>query len=266
LIDLCQPDDRRWKGLGIGLAAAIKLTPGIFIAFLLLTRRWRAAAVASGTFAGAVLLGFAVLPSASAKYWFGRLFLDSQRVGGVSYVSNQSLNGVLVRLLHGVNAAVPWWLVASVAVGAAGLLLSVWASRAGEELLAVTLCALTGLLVSPISWSHHWVWVALGIVVAIDFAYFRGYRAAWVLLVGLLGLFASGPVLLIWKVPNSNNREYHWHGWQLLIGNAYVIIGLALLAVAYAGLRRWRSAGADHVGPGSAVTASPPTGPVLQRR
>lgn len=274
VLDLCQPDDRRWKGLGVGLAAAIKLTPGIFIPFLVLTRRWRAAVVSSATFAASLVLGFAVLPSASSKYWFGLLFFNSQRVGGVSYVSNQSLNGVLVRLLHGVNPAEPWWIVSGLLVGAFGLVLAVWASRMGEELLAVTLCALTGLLVSPISWSHHWTWIALGFVVALDLAFFRGYRAAWALLVGLAGLFAAGPVLLIWKVPNSNNREYNWHGWQLIVGNAYIIAGLALLAVAYAGLLRWWGAGRDHEGKAALGrrrgTGTPPSGTtpgaVLQRR
>lgn len=269
LIDLCQPDTRRWKGLGVGLAAGIKLTPAFFIAFLVLTRRWRAAGVAVGAFVATFLLGFAIFPSESSKYWFGGLFANSQRVGGVGYVGNQSLNGMLVRLLHSVSAAEPWWVLASVAVGAFGLLLSVWASRAGEELLAVTVCALAGLLVSPISWSHHWVWIAPGIVVAIDLAILRGYRAGWALLIGLAGLFAAGPVLVIWQVPNSHNREYHWHTWQLLVGNAYILIGLGLLAAAFVGLRRWRQAGVPHVGPSSVRAPAEPGVPgslALQRR
>ena len=157
LVDLAQPDGRRWKGAGVGLAAAIKLTPAIFIGYLVLTRRFRAAAVACGTFAAAVALGFLALPAPSRRFWFGGLFLNSERVGGVGYAGNQSVNGALVRLFGGVNQARPAWLLVAALIGGAGLLLAAWASRRGEELLGIATCALTALLVSPISWSHHWV-------------------------------------------------------------------------------------------------------------
>jgi alpha-1,2-mannosyltransferase len=253
--DLAQPGRRRGKGIGVGVAAAIKLTPAIFIAFLVLTRRWRAAAVAGATFVLALALGFAVFPAASEDFWFGRLFMDAQRVGEVAFVSNQSLNGALVRLLQGVSPAVLPWLACGLAVGAAGLALAVWADAAGEPLAAVLLSALTGLLVSPISWSHHWVWVAPGLVAALDLAVFRRSRAAWALLAGLAGLFAAGPVQLIWRVPHGSNREYHWHSWQLLAGNLYVLAGLALMVAAAAALRRSRRGVAGGAASPAAVPA-----------
>jgi threonine aldolase len=135
-------------------------------------------------------------------------------VGGVPFVSNQSLNGVLVRLAHGVGAAEPSWLVAGVLVGAGGLAVAAWASARGEELLAVVLCALTGLLVSPISWSHHWVWVLPGLVAVAGLAMRRRSRAGLGVLAGLCLVFAGAPVRLIWRVPNNDNREYAWHGLQ----------------------------------------------------
>lgn len=242
LLDLARPDSSRWKGVGVGLAAAIKLTPAIFIVYLALTGRWKAAGRALGVVLGGVVVGFAIFPGASAHYWFGRLFIDSSRVGGVAYVSNQSLNGVLVRLLGGVSPAVPWWIVSALAVGVAGLALARWAHRQGEELLAVVVVALTGLLVSPISWSHHWVWVAVGLVAALDLAVIRPRRAvAGIGVVGLvLGLFAWVPVKLIWRVPYSEGREYAWHGWQPLVGNAYVEFGLVVLGLV--ALYLWRRA------------------------
>ena len=79
--DLCQPDtaaSRWWKGAGVGIAAGIKLVPLIFIPYLLLTRRFRQAAVASGAFVATVAAGFVVLPADSAKWWFGGLFFNSR--------------------------------------------------------------------------------------------------------------------------------------------------------------------------------------------
>ena len=236
--DLSLPDRRPWKGIGVGLAAAIKLTPAIFIGYLVLTRRFRAAAVAAGTLAAGVGLGFALLPSASRRFWLGGLFLDSQRVGGVPYAGNQSLNGSLVRLFAGVDAARDTWLLSALVVGIAGLLLAAWASRRGEELLGIAICAFTALLVSPISWSHHWVWVVLVVPCAVRLIDRQGWRAGWIALAGLVGLFAAGPVRLIWRVPGSANLEYGWHGAQLLAGNLYVIVGLAMLALA--ALYLWR--------------------------
>src|SRR5439155_13505639 len=93
LADLALP--RRWQGIGVGLAAAIKLTPLIFIGYLLLTRRLRAALVATGTFAATVALGFALLPGGSVAFWGGRF---AQPGDGPERLVNQSLNGLILRL------------------------------------------------------------------------------------------------------------------------------------------------------------------------
>lgn len=235
--DLCQPDRRPWKGLAIGLAAAVKLTPGIFIGYLLVTRRFRAAAVSAATFCLTVAVGFLVLPLDSRRFWIGRLFMDTRRVGGVGFVGNQSINGVLVRLFHGVTAATPWWWVLAILTGCLGLALAGWASHRGEELLAVMVCALTGLLVSPISWSHHWVWVAPGLVLLAHLAYTRRSRLGLALLGGVILIFSAG-LELIWRVPHAHTLEYTWHSWQPLVGDAYVILGLGLLVAAALYLRR----------------------------
>jgi alpha-1,2-mannosyltransferase len=241
LADLAQADSRRWKGAGVGLATAIKLTPAIFIGYLLLTRRFRAAVVAGGTFAGGIGLGFLALPGASRRFWLGGLFLNSERVGGVGFAGNQSVNGVLVRLFAGVNPARPAWLVAAILIGGGGLLLAAWAARRGEELVGITACALTALLVSPISWSHHWVWVVLLIPCAARLLPASRRAGAWAALVALLALFLAGPVHLIWRVPNTGNVEYAWRGAQLLAGNLYVVLGLALLGLTAVYLERSRS-------------------------
>ncbi|WP_189310616.1 glycosyltransferase family 87 protein [Streptomyces brasiliensis] len=145
----------RWAGVGIGLAAAIKLTPAVFIGLLLLTRRWRAAAVATAVALGATALAAWADPAASRFYWTEALW-DTSRVGRLDYVSNQSLQGVLARLGETER---PLWATAVL------LVLCVWAWRArravaaGDWIAAFALTGLTACLVSPITWVHHLVWL-----------------------------------------------------------------------------------------------------------
>lgn len=233
IADLAQPDTRPWKGAGVGLAAAIKLTPAIFVGYLLVTRRFRAAVVAGATFAATFVLGFLVLPGPSHRFWLGGLFLDSERVGGVGYAGNQSVNGALVRLFGSVKAARPAWFLVAGLVGLAGLALAAWASRRGYELLGITTCGFTALLISPISWSHHWVWVVLLIPCCAQLLVRAGKagRVGWVALAGLLALFLAGPVHLIWRPPNSHGAEYAWRGLELVDGNLYVLLAVVLLGL-----------------------------------
>ncbi len=177
LADLSQCDRRPWKGAGIGVASGIKLTPAVFIAYLLVTRRFRAAAVAVGAFLLTVAAGFAALPHESRQYWLDGLFLSPDRVGPVDWVGNQSLYGALVRLAGSEQAARPYWLAAAAVTAAAGLWAAAGQSRRGAELSAVATCAVTGLLISPISWSHHWVWIAPVLVLAADAAVRAARRA-----------------------------------------------------------------------------------------
>ncbi|MEV0487715.1 glycosyltransferase 87 family protein [Streptomyces sp. NPDC050508] len=145
----------RWAGVGIGLAAAIKLTPALFIALLLLGRRWKAAAVATAVALGATGLAALAVPDASRFYWTQAMW-DTTRVGRLDYVSNQSLQGVLARLGE---TGRPLW--ATVVL----LVLCVWAVRArravvaGDWTAAFALTGLTACLVSPITWVHHLVWL-----------------------------------------------------------------------------------------------------------
>ncbi len=264
LTDLCLPDSKRFKGIGVGLAAGFKLTPLIFVAYLLLTRRFRAAAVAVVTFLVTVAASGALLPGAFRRYWLGGLFLNP-RVGNTAYVGNQSLRGLAERLLGGGPAGQQAWLISAVIVGAAGLLLAASASRRGHEMLGAATCALTGLLVSPVSWSHHWVWVAPGLVLGCDAAVRMAARparlrwAGWAgVLAGTALLFAyplsmntgipGGPAVpqgLIWTVTAPAIQGTGAHGIQLLTGNLYVLTGLAGLLL---GVAAWSVRGRPFIG------------------
>jgi alpha-1,2-mannosyltransferase len=244
--DLCQPDRRWWKGAGVGLAAGIKMVPLIFIPYLLLTRRFRQAAVAAGTFAATVLIGFVTLPKDSRKWWLQGLFMHGSYQHNTSYAGNQSLLAIFARA--GGVAAHSKWLAAAAVIGLLGLAAATLLDRAGYRVPGMLACALTGLLVSPISWDHHWVWIVLAAPVLVYYASAARGPARWIwLAVAALvaGVFAAWPTYLwgetrdptgwawglIWAPPNKGARESTWHGFQLVVGNAYVLTGLVLLVL-----------------------------------
>jgi alpha-1,2-mannosyltransferase len=217
----------RWlpPGMLIGLAAGIKLVPGLFIVYLLLAGRGRAAATATAVFAGTVLAGFVATPGQAGAYWT-RFALDSGRVGQVAHVSNQSLLGVVSRLAGGPGLGRAIWLPIAITVGAVGLAIAATLHRRGMRLYGALACACTGLLVSPVSWNHHWVWAAPIAIALGHRAWQRRSAGLAAALVAWLTVFASG---IIWQVPRSFGREYRWTGWQLVAGNAYVLAGIACM-------------------------------------
>ncbi len=254
---------RWWHGVGIGLAAGVKLTPLIFIPYLLLIRRYRQAAVAAGTFVVTVALGYAVLPKDSGRYWVHRLFLNANRIVFLGTRGNQSLRGVATRLAGSVTSGTAPWIAAAILVVIAGLVAAAILHRAGHPVAGMLACALTGLLVSPLSWDHHWVWVAPAIALLAHLgAQARGaVRAAWwvaaVLVTATFGawpqlwnLSQSGltPAGLFWYGPTHSFAtgdkpwypEFHWHGLQLLAGNSFVLAGLIGLAALCAAAFRMR--------------------------
>jgi alpha-1,2-mannosyltransferase len=168
--DASQPDSRRWKGAGIGIAAGVKLVPLIFIPYLLVTRRFRAAAVAAGTFAVTVALGFLLLPRDSTSWWLGGVFVRGGRAGFVGWAGNQSLSALVTRLA-GSAAGGHWlWLAMAGLTVLAGLAAAALIDRAGFPVAGVLTCALAALLASPISWDHHWVWVVPGVTALTGYA------------------------------------------------------------------------------------------------
>jgi alpha-1,2-mannosyltransferase len=252
--DLCQPDQRWWKGAATGLAAGIDLIPGIYIVYLLLTRRFRQAAVAVAAFAVSVVIGWAVLPGASAYWWADGAFFQAGRTGFVGDQENQSLRGLLTRLVGSVDgSAALWWAVALVVL-VIGLAAAMVLRGSGRTFAGLMVVALTGLLVSPISWDHHWVWIGPGVAVLIDAgvrartaasrAGWYGLAAAvlvlfgawpdfWSRTAGLLqgGLINYAPASAFAYGDNPAFVEYHWHGLQLIAGNLELLAGLAVFAV-----------------------------------
>lgn len=225
------PAGNRWAGVGIGLATAIKLTPGVFIVYLLVTGRWRAALTASGTAAGVSLLAAALFPDASREFWTEALW-NTGRVGELAFVSNQSLRGVVARLDPEHPSAVLWVLLV---LGT--LALWAWRSRAavaaGDEATGLALTGAVMCLVSPVTWVHHLVWLLPALILLVDNAMAApaGRRRQVLLLTATIGyaLLISRTVWL-WEKDFSGADGF-------LGSNAYVWVSLALLA--FLPIRRW---------------------------
>jgi hypothetical protein len=206
-------------GVGVGIAAAIKLTPAIFIVFFLLARRPKAAFVAAGAFIVCGLTGFLVAPRASTRYW-EHLSHDTRRVGA-PYISNQSPYGTAIRIAEGQGHVGAWWIIVPLVFAVIGLTAAAILARRQDWLGATAVTGTTGLLVSPISWAHHWVWILPALVLLVR----SGHRMAAA--IGYL-LFAVAP---FWFTPHAAGpREYGFHWLLTLVANCFLIAGLAFLA------------------------------------
>lgn len=284
--DLTLSDRRWWKGAGVGLAAGIKLVPLIFIPYLLLAGKIRQALVATGTFAATILIGFVFLPGESYRWWLTGYMFQTSKNGSVVSLVDQSLLGMLTRLASGHSLAVrPAWLLIAGLIGLAGVIGAAVLHRSGRPVEGMLACAVTGLLVSPISWDNHWVWVVpltamlAGLAVRASGLARAGYVAAAAALVAAFGAWPtkfSGPgafvpqrAFLGWFTqtgPRTYSEVYHLRGLQILTWNLYVVAGCLVLAVMLAAAWRlrhavtWRSAArterAGHAGQPSAAASS----------
>lgn len=231
---------RWWRGSLTGLALAIKLTPAVFLAWFLVRGDWRGLATGVGSALAGTGVGFLLAPAASAQYW-GETLRDPTRIGELTYVSNQSLNGLLHRLPLGPATTVAWFALCAV-IGIA-LLAVMWRLFGlGLDAVAMVCMGIYALLASPVSWAHHWVWAAPALVTLLAWANREsGPRR------GLLAAVAAAAVATfysrgIWHVPNRDERELQWTWWQQVVGNSYVLWGL-LFVLATALLVTWRRAG-----------------------
>ncbi|MFE5569143.1 glycosyltransferase 87 family protein [Amycolatopsis japonica] len=207
--------DSRYRGIVIGLVAAVKLIPLIFLVHLLVVRRTADAVRGLAAFLCATTFAMVVLPADSVRYWTSAIFNDhfAEMKG---WVGNQSWQGFVARTVPEGRTAT----VVIVAFGALCAAAAMWLvhrlHREGDDRAALLVTAGCSLLLSPISWTHHWVWVvpALGLLVARG-----GHRTALVVAV----LFTGWTVAV---VPNGGGAERDWNGVEAVVGNAYLIAGL----------------------------------------
>jgi alpha-1,2-mannosyltransferase len=221
-VDCLAPRTRWPRGMLVGVAAAIKLTPAAFVLFFLLRRDHRAAVVTVLTAALATGIGFAVDATSSARYWFGG---PASGISGSIFYTNQTIQAVLARAeVPGIVARVVWF-----ALAVALLALVAPVVRRADPALALVTVAGFALLVSPTSWSHHWVWIAPALLVVVAHAGKRRSRRWAVGAVVLAVAFFAAPFRFL---PHEGDLELTWTAVQQVIGSTYVIAGLlALVAV-----------------------------------
>jgi alpha-1,2-mannosyltransferase len=191
----------RWpRGALIGLATAIKLVPGVFIIYLLITGRRKAAGVAALSFGAVSGVTYLIAPQDSVTYWSSAIF-DSGRLGQNTQAANQSLRGMILRLFAPAPAPTLAWLLVALAVAVAGFAAARAVQRRGQELGGVAITGLLAALLSPVAWIHHlcWVVIVLGVIIG------DGRDRRRVITAGLTAaLFAS--VMPIWGKNLLENR------------------------------------------------------------
>lgn len=214
------------RGVLIGLAAAIKLTPAVFVLVYLVRRDWRASVTTVASGIGFTLLAAVLSPANSLTYWRDTL-TDTGRIGGESYSSNQSVRGVLARLAEpGEEASTRvWFLLVLLTVGLIVLAMHrvhTLEQAPGPETGLVLLASMVALLASPVSWSHHWVWLVPTIIVLA-----ASRRPVATVLAGLTT--AAVAVAPHWRLPHNDGVEQLWPWWGHLVGNSYVLLALAVV-------------------------------------
>jgi alpha-1,2-mannosyltransferase len=215
----------RWpRGALVGIAAALKLTPGIFVLFFLLRRDLRSAARAGLSFAACTGAAFALAPHDSLRYWT-HIAYQPARAGGIAYASNQSILGTLARLGLSDPARTWLWLALGLLVAALAVTGMRGALKTNQVTYALLLNAAAGLLISPISWSHHWVWAAPALLTYLATANPNRRRLLAFAVLALL-TFAIAPH---WLLPSGDGRELHWAWWQQAAGDSYALTALATL-------------------------------------
>ena len=172
------------RGIATGVAAAVKLTPLVFVPYLWLSGQRRVALTALGTFGACTAIGWLVLPRDSVRYWFTELW-HTDRIGNLASTGNQSLYGLLLRI--GLPSRVVWLALALVVL-AVGLWRASLAARRGDPLTGLVVAGAVGVAVSPVSWTHHQIWLVFAAFCLVGRA--RWVQAAW-----------TAPVLVVMTLP-----------------------------------------------------------------
>nr|WP_274707965.1 glycosyltransferase 87 family protein [Arthrobacter sp. H16F315] len=230
------------SGFLVGVAAGIKLTPLVFGLYFLVRRDWRGLLNMGAGFASTVLIGWLVRPAESLQFWL-EILPDTSRIGGAGYVDNLSLKGALLHFgVPASTVSIPWLTLSLLVVALAARVVKT-ASDQGARVIAISTTALTMLLISPVSWSHHWVWVA---VVLPAFAWtlretparYRGLRRLMGAVLGLSALVFFWSPKTIGVALGAENLNIQTPGPWIMASSAGVFCALAIMVCWLLVLRR----------------------------
>ena len=233
------PLKRRLPGVGIGLAAGIKLTPAYMGLALLFEKRWWAAVGSVVTFLVTVVLGFIFVPDAM-DFWTDAMF-NSSRVGEHANPGAKSLRSLMFRVF-GIDGGILWLLAVLVVVVLTCLALRT-AYKRGNRTAAFALTGLSACLVSPFSWYHHFVWtIPFAVLVFVTVNQAVGARVSGKLgeqLAGLAALAALFVVSLpfmsapVWFSMSSGNLDAieSFQPWATSLWTMSCVLFIAAYAV-----------------------------------
>ncbi|MFN8226875.1 MAG: mannosyltransferase [Mycobacterium sp.] len=245
LILLAVHTNRWWlSGLLVGLAAGVKLTPAVAGLYFLGVRRWAAAAFSVVVFAATVAVSWLVVRD-QATYYFTELLGDARRVGPIGTSFNQSWRGGISRIVgHDAGYGAP--VLAALAVTAVLAWLA-WRAVASDSdrqdrLGLLLVVQLFGLLLSPISWTHHWVWL-LPLMIWLLHGPYRYLFEARLLGWGWLVLTLVGvPWLLSFAQPTiwQIGRPWYlaWTGLVYIVATMLTLAWVAAVRLRFPGGRR----------------------------
>jgi len=217
----------RWpRGLLVGIAAAIKLTPALVIVYWLLTDRRRPALHAVYTFAALTAVGFLTFPRLSFDFWAHHVTSPSEGIA-LDATDNQSLRGVAERLTS--EHAVLLWVLTALVIAIVGLLLARAQWRRDDDVAGLAIVLLTAVLVSPIGWIHYGVvFILVGAVLMRDAVTGRAHPV--VLVAALVGLEAA----LLFDIPRVRAphllRDVTQNWFALVILVSIVALGVRRMA------------------------------------
>ncbi|MDR6684829.1 alpha-1,2-mannosyltransferase [Arthrobacter sp. 1088] len=233
----------RWPaGLLIGLAAGVKLTPLAFGLYFLVRRDFKALGWMAAGFFGSITIAWAILPQASLAFWT-RILPDTGRIGGPAYVDNLSVKGLLLHFgMPDSTLTSVVWMILSLVLAALAAKVIKWAVDVDENFIAVSATAILMLLISPVSWSHHWVWVAVALP-SMAFAMHRVpsrsgrmRTAGWIIVAcSTVAFYMTPKNLAVWAGAAEWGKDPQTQ-WQLMVSSLGVVCGIALLvywALAY---------------------------------
>jgi alpha-1,2-mannosyltransferase len=244
-LDLLARNPRWPRGLLIGVAFALKLTPAAFILFFLLRRDYRAALVTVLSGAAFVALGFLVAWKASVAYWFTGAG-PTDGVSGTPFGTNQTILASLRRLVIPETTQTVIWIAMVGLVVGVGVLLMVRL----DAPTAFVVNAAIALLVAPTAWSHHWIYCVPALIVL---GYHVAHRRLSILVA--LGVLAVFYYALHQDLPRGSDTEFGWTWFEHIYGDSYVIVALLLLAVTMWKVRERKPAAEREMARGDLETA-----------
>jgi alpha-1,2-mannosyltransferase len=211
------------QGILTGLAAAIKLTPALFVIFMFLIGKRRAAITAIISFAVFTAIG-AIFLFRETVIFFGGLSGGDTRTASPLYAGNQSLLGVFFRLGDSSRITTLLGLAVAAVLAVLGCLVAAHWWRVGEKVFAVAIVGLTTCLASPLSWTHHYVWIlplAMAVLsprVPCWARYLGGFWVTWVCVCLPLAL-----------LPYGHGQERQYDLLQQVVANLGPVLGVILL-------------------------------------